>query len=39
MGIIKDIKMEKIDQIMLLIQPASLQKFVGRQLTPVEKGC
>jgi len=37
MGIIKDINMEKIDQIMLLIQPASLQKFVGRQLTPVER--
>jgi len=37
MGIIKDVKMEKIDQIMLLIQPASLQKFVGRQISPIER--
>lgn len=37
MGIIKDINIDKIDQIMLLIQPASLQKFVGRQISHNER--
>ena len=36
MGIIKDIRMEKIDQIMLMIQPASLQKFVGKQISSIK---
>ena len=37
MGIINDINIEKINQIMLLIQPASLQKFVGRQIATDER--
>ena len=34
MGIIKDIEIETINELMLYIQPASLQKYAGKQLSP-----
>ncbi len=37
MGIIKDIPIEKINEVMLLIQPAYLQKRVGKNLSPDER--
>ena len=37
MGIIKNINMGKINEITLLIQPASLQKSAGRILSPEER--
>ncbi len=37
MGIIKDITIEKLNEIMLKIQPANLQKVCNRQLTPEER--
>lgn len=37
MGIIKIIGIEALNEIMLLIQPANLQKYVGRQLSPDER--
>jgi len=37
MGIIKDIEIETLNELMLYIQPASLQKYAGRQLSPDER--
>lgn len=37
MGILKDINRETLDEIMLLIQPANLQKTVGKALSPDER--
>lgn len=37
MGIIKNINIDVIDEILLLIQPASLQSTVGKPLNPVER--
>lgn len=37
MGIIKDISIEVLNEIMLLIQPAGLQKTAGKQLNPDER--
>jgi len=37
MGIIKNINIKELNDIMLLIQPASLQKAVGRALSPDER--
>ena len=37
MGIIKDVKIEALNEIMLLIQPASLQKVAGKPLSIAER--
>lgn len=37
MGIVKDINIETLNEIMLFIQPASLQKYLGRQLDASER--
>lgn len=37
MGIIKDINIEQLNEIMLLIQPAGLQKTAGKQLSSDER--
>ena len=37
MGIIRNIEIETINEIMLYIQPASLQKYAGRPLSPEER--
>lgn len=37
MGIIKNIGVETLNEIMLLVQPANLQKYVGRTLGPDER--
>jgi len=37
MGIIKDIDRNTLDNIMLLIQPANLQKTIGKPLSPEER--
>lgn len=37
MGVVKDIPIEKINEVMLLIQPAYLQKRVGKPLSPEER--
>jgi protein arginine kinase len=37
MGIIRDISIEELNEIMLLIQPAGLQKTAGKQLSPDER--
>jgi len=37
MGLIKDIKIETLNEIMLLIQPANLQKAYGKPLGPEER--
>lgn len=37
MGIIKEIKIERLNEVMLLMQPASLQKTVGKQLSPDDR--
>ncbi|HOJ12201.1 MAG TPA: protein arginine kinase [Clostridiales bacterium] len=37
MGIIKDVNINTVNEIILLIQPASLQKFVGKPISPDER--
>lgn len=37
MGIIKDIRLETLNELMVLIQPANLQKLAGRSLNPDER--
>lgn len=37
MGIIKDMNIEKLNEIMLLIQPANVQKVAGKPLSPDER--
>jgi protein arginine kinase len=37
MGIIKDIKLKDIDQLMILCQPSSLQRYYGKDMIPEER--